>query len=480
MKICLINPAPFDSVEGEETFFHSSAPPLGLMYLAGYLKGSGHQISILDQAALNYSNERVVGWIKKKDPDLVGFSVICSSFQNAKEISKNIKIWNPNLKVVFGNYLATFYSQKILEQYDFIDFCVRGEGEITFENLLNALNQNKEIYSINGLTYRTNGIIKETPDRSLIKDLDGLPFPDRSLIPDFYRNRIGKINVSNRKFTTIISSRGCPYSCNFCGCSAFYKGKWRTRSVDNILREIIELANQGYRELLFVDDNFIFNKKKVMELCQKLRRENLDIAIICDGRVNNCSMDLLKAMKKANFEILMMGIESASQRILNYYNKPITPQMSKNAVKNARKAGFKFVIGTFMIGALDETYKEAINTLKFMSKLDIDFPYIILTRALPGTNLFKTLVRDGIIAEDDFWETGVDIIDLPQARMKRDVISKIIKEQFHVKFFRPSYLAKAALRTILSRYRLEMIYNHFNFRDMDTFFKLINHPPDLF
>jgi anaerobic magnesium-protoporphyrin IX monomethyl ester cyclase len=480
MKICLINPAPFDSVEGEETFFHSSAPPLGLMYLAGYLQGSGHQISILDQAALNYSNERVVGWIKKKDPDLVGFSVICSSFENAKKISKKIKIWNPNLKIVFGNYLATFYSKKILEQYDYIDFCVRGEGEITFENLVNTLNQNKGVDSVRGLTYRTNGIIKNTPDRNLIKDLDSLPFPDRALIPDFYRNRIGKINISNRKFTTIISSRGCPYSCNFCGCSAFYKGIWRPRSVDNILQEIIELSNQGYRELLFVDDNFIFNKKKVMELCQKLRRENLDIAIICDGRVNNCSIDLLKAMKKANFEILMMGIESASQRILNYYNKPITPEMSRNAVKNARKAGFKFVIGTFMIGALDETYSEAISTMKFMSKLDIDFPYIIFTRALPGTNLFKTLVRDGIIAEDDFWETGVDIIDLPQAIMKREIIYKIIKEQFHVKFFRPSYLIKAALRTILSKYRREIISNHLNFRDMDTFFKLINNPPDLF
>ncbi len=481
MKICLINPSPSISHENKrETLFYSSAPPLGLLYLATSLRNKGHDMKILDQAAFKYSNLEVVNWVKKEDPDIVGFSILCSSFQNAKEISETLKIWNPNLIIIMGNYLATFYSKKILENYSSIDICVRGEGEQVFAELVEKLATDANLSDIKGITYRNDGKIKENPDHSYIKNLDLLPFPDRTLIPDMYRNRIGGIDVTKRKFATMVSSRGCPYSCTFCGCSAYSRGIWRTRSVNNIFDEIIYLNNQGYREILFVDDNFTLNKKRVIKLCRKIKKEKLDISFICDGRVNNSSIDLLRLMHGSNFEILMYGIESSSQRILNYYKKGITPQMSEIAVKNARKAGFKFIIGSFIIGALDETYEEAIDTLKFISKLDIDFPHIIFLRALPGTQIFKDLINNKIIDENKYWETGVDLIDLPIAKMKRDMIFKIIKDQFHLKFFRPGYLAKAAFRTLISKYRREIILNHLNFKDMDKFIKLINNPPDLF
>ena len=481
MKISLINPTPSKLIdEQKETFLCASSPPLGLLYLATYLKNSGYKISILDQAALNYKNSDVIKWIKKKDPDVVGFSILCASIENAKLISKSIKSWNPNLKIVFGNYLATFYAKKILENYNWVDICVRGEGEITFTELLEKIELNKDLNEVDGISFQLNGKIKENKNRQFIKNLDIIPIPDRKIIPNIYKNRIGGINVSKRKFTTMISSRGCPFSCNFCACTAFSQGNWRIRSINNILKEICELADQGYREILFIDDNFTLNTKRIFELCNKIKKEKLDMVFICDGRVNNSSVNLLRTMKKANFEILMIGIESSSQRILDYYNKKITPQMSKLAIKNARKAGFNYLIGSFMIGGLDETYNEAINTLKFISKLDIDFPYIIFTHALPGTQLFNDLIQKNIIDEEKYWESGVDLIDLPEARMKRQVIFKIIKEQFHLNFFRPTYLIKAFLRTIKSRYRQEMIFNHLNFHDFDKFIKLINNPPDLF
>lgn len=481
MKIYLINPAPLKPQKTQkETFFFASSPPLGLMYLATYLKNSGHEISILDQAAVEYQNRDVINWVKQGEPDIVGFSILCASFENAKSISKAIKEWNPNLKIVFGNYLATFYARKILESYNWVDICVRGEGELTFRELVENLEFNRKLDKVDGISFRDNGKIIESKDRQFIEDLDLIPFPDRSLIPDMYKNRIGGIDVTKRKFTTMVSSRGCPYACNFCGCTAFSKGLWRARTVNNVLNEICELAAQGYQEILFIDDNFTLHKKRIIELCAKIKNEKLDVVFICDGRVNNSSIELFKTMKKANFEILMFGLESSSQRLLNYYNKKITPQMSKLAIKNARKAGFKFVIGTFMIGGLDETYDEAINTLKFISTLDIDFPHIIFTRALPGTQLFNKLINNNIIDEEQFWETGVDLIDLPQAKMNRQVIFKIIREQFHLKFFRPTFLLKALFRTFLSRYRQEIIFSHLNFHDFDRFIKLINNPPDLF
>ena len=481
MKIFLINPTPSKLHDYQnEMLFYASSPPLGLMYLATCLKDAGHTISILDQAAVKYNNEDAIDWVKKGDPAVVGFSVICASFENAKIISKALKLWNPNLKIVFGNYLATFYAQKILENYNWVDICVRGEGEITFKALVDKLETKKNLSEIDGITYQSNGKIKENKNRQFIKNLDLIPFPDRKLVPDIYKNRIGGINVTKRKFTTMVTSRGCPFSCNFCGCTAFSQGVWRTRSVDNILEEIFELENQGYQEILFVDDNFTLNKKRIFELCKKIKKEKMDMVFVCDGRVNNSSINLLRTMKKSNFEILMFGIESSSQRILNNYNKKITPQMSELAIKNARKSGFNIIVGSFMIGALDETYSEAINTLKFISKLDIDFPHIIFTRALPGTQLFNNLIQNNIINEDKYWETGVDLIDLPEAKMKREIVYKIIKEQFHKKFFKPNYLIKAFLRTLISKYRQEIIFSHLKHEDIEKFVKLINNPPDLF
>jgi len=479
----LINPGPLkpnENREQNETFFYVSSPPLGLLYLAACLKEDGYDISLLDQAAVNFSNNDVINWVKNEDPDVVGFSVLCISFENAKLISKELKLWNPNLIIVLGNYLATFYPHKILSNYSWIDICVRGEGEKTFLELINTLERNKDLSIVRGITYRDDKIIKENETRPFIQNLDELPIPDRTMVPDIYKNRIGGIDLSPRKFTTIVTSRGCPFSCTFCGCSAFSNGIWRTRSVQDIFEEICYLAGKGYREILIVDDNFTLNKKRVFKLCNKIEKENLDVVFICDGRVNNSSYDLLRAMENANFKIIMYGIESSSQRILNYYKKGITPQMSLQATKNARKAGFKIIIGSFMIGALDETYDEAINTLKFIPKLDIDFPYILFTRALPGTQLFDNLVQDKIIEENMHWERGVDIIDLPQAKMNRDAIFKIIEEQFHIHFFRPKYLIRAFFRTIFSTYRREIIFNHLNIKDFDRFIKLINNPPGLF
>ena len=481
MKIYLINPAPLKlNDDQKETLFYASAPPLGLLYIASSLQEAGHTIGILDQPAVNYSNDDVIKWVKKGDPDVLGFSILCSSFENAKILSKASKLWNPNLKIVFGNYLATFYAHKILDNYDWVDFCVRGEGEISSAELMEAIDKNSDLSKIDGITYRLNGTIKENKNRPLNKKLDLLPIPNREILPTTYRNRIGGIDVTKRKFATMVSSRGCTFSCNFCACTAFSQGIWRTRSVDNILEEVCELADEGYREILFIDDNFTLNKKRLLELCSKIKHENLDVAFICDGRVNNSSVTVFKTMKRANFEILMFGIESGNQRILDYYDKRITPQLTKIAIKNARKAGFKFLVGTFMIGGLNETYNEAIDTLKFILKLDIDFPHVIFTRALPGTKLFNNLIQKNIIDEDRYWETGVDLINLPEAIMNREVIFKIIKEQFHISFFQPKYIARAIFRTLFSRYRREMIFSHLNLRDINRFIKILNNPPDLF
>ncbi len=477
----MITPTPFiPSQEQDETYFASSAPPLGLIYIATCLQNSGHDIQIIDQPARKISNLDLINGIKQKDPDVVGFSILCENFNNAKFISKDLKEWNPNLKIVLGNYLPTFYSRKILEKYPWLDACVRGEGEETFKDLIKAYEKNKFPNDVGGVTWRWDGKIKENPDRPLIKDLDALPFADRSIVKGNYTNRIGGIDMTRRKFATLASSRGCPFSCNFCACRSFAQGVFRSRSVKNIFDEICELSSQGYREILFVDDNFTLKTKRVLDLCERIKKENLDMVFTCDGRVTNSSYDMFSYMKRANFEILMFGFESGVQRILNYYHKQITPEMTKIAVRHARKAGFKNILGSFLIGSYDETYLEVGRTFDFITNLDIDFFHILFARALPGTQLFNQLVKDNILDEEKYWETGIDVIDLPGAKMKRPMIEKRMKALLHSMFYKPKYLIKTLYRTITSRYRWELLKNHQKPEDVIKFIKILQSPPEFF
>lgn len=475
MKIILINTG-----DPRDELFSASAPPLGLLYLATSAKNLGHHVEVIDQAASGLRNKDLVNRVKNSDPEIIGFSILVSNLglENARFISKEIKSWNPNLKIVFGNYLPTFYARKMLENYEYLDVCVRGEGDETFADLLDAWEKNRPLEEVAGISYRANNLVMENKNRPLIKNLDSLPIPDRTFVPDVYKNKIYGINVSKQKFTTLISSKGCPYSCRFCSCRAFTNGTFRMRSVSNVLAEICQLADQGYRELFFVDDNFTVNKKRVIELSQKIREEKLDLQFTTFGRVNQSSYELYRHMKLAGVNVLMIGFESGVQRILDYYNKKTTLEMDRAAVKIARKSGLDIIVGAFMLGGYDETYEEALQTIKFISTLDIDFPQLVITRAFPGTPLFSELVANRILDEERYWETGVNIVDLPGAKMNRKGLFKLVNYHFPAVFFNPKYIARAFLRNITSRFRRGIILNHLNRKDIMRVGQLMKTPID--
>jgi len=450
------------------------------MYLGGRVKNEGHEIRILDQASLKLTNEKMLQRIKKWDPDIVGFSVLSQSLQTAKVLGSELRDWNPNLKIIFGNYMPTFYGQRMIDNYPWLDACVRGEGEETFKELLDAWALGYDIGTVAGLTYRKNGHAKENPERPLIADLDSIPFPDRDLIPDVYQNRMNGISMSARKFTIMVTSRGCPYSCTFCACSTFNRHKVRGRSSENVIKELSELAGRGYEELLLVDDNFTCNKKRVVDLCEKIRKEKLEFNFTTDGRVNHADFNMLRQMAVTGFKTLMFGFESGVQRLLDYYNKKITIAQSRNIVKVARKAGIDTIIGAFLIGAYDETYEEAAQTLDFIKSVDIDFPQLIMTRALPGTPMYYDLVRRNVLDDAKYWETGVDVIDLPGTLMKRKALHRLVSERFPKIFFNHKYMMRTVYRSFMSKYRRDIMFGHFDSKSIKQLSKLISNPLDLF
>jgi len=457
MKFSFVNPSPSADTPGMVT---SAWPPLGMLYIAGILVREGIEVSILDQAIKNVSIDQSIRWVKKENPDIVGFSVCGSSAREAFKVTSIVKKEMPDTKIVLGNYHATFNAERILKKYPSVDVIVRGEGEYTCLDLVKCLEKKHPLKEVEGITFRNNREIVSTPDRPLIKNINELPFPDRSLMNAEYTSLIHGVRAATKRFTTVVSSRGCPFQCAFCGCRKFARGVWRPRSVENIMKELEYLKSEGYEQFLFVDDNFTLNTKRVVKLCHSMRKENLNMEWFCDSRVDNVSYDMFREMVKAGCKILYFGIESANQRILDYYKKGTTPEQSRSAVNKARKASMDVIVGSFIVGAPDETRKEIQTTLKFAHELDIDVPQLNVLGAFTGTDLWKEVASKGWVDEEKMWETGAYVANISPHAVPFQEIRSMIYDYFKAFYLRPELLAKEILRTCKSSYRLKgFVYN---------------------
>jgi len=465
MKFSFINPSPnVELPTSEKRKAIGSWPPLGTLYIATFLKNEGFEVSVLDQSAQNFSVKDTVDWVRQEDPDILGFSTLSSSGRTAAMIAREVKKENPDLTTVFGNYHATFNAERILETYPFVDIIVRGEGEYTSLELAECLKKNGSLKNVMGITFRKRKQIVSTPDRPLLKKIDSLPFPNRELLPIEYHSTIVGANIAPKRFTSIISSRGCVYRCRFCGCRKFAKNIWRPRSVENILQELRMLVGEGYRQFLFVDDNFALNQKRAVKLCREIRKEKMDIEWICDSRVDHSSYEMLRETVRAGCIMMYFGIESANQWVLKYYNKQTTPQQAEVAVKNARKAGVDVVVGSFIVGAPNETRSEIQNTLKFAQRLDLDVPQFNILGAFPGTDLWDELAMKGVIDVDQYWETGLCVSEVSPDTVPYEEIQRMIHQYFYDFLLRPRYLAAQLMRTVKSRYRIHVMINNLSRR----------------
>jgi anaerobic magnesium-protoporphyrin IX monomethyl ester cyclase len=459
MKFSLINPGPNETfVEGEKTMI-AACPPLGILYLASTLQSEGFKVSVLDHAAEGMSVKKVVDWVIKEDPDILGLSVLVSNSLIAPKIAEEVKKWNPDITIVFGNHHATFNAERILKKYPYVDVIVRGEAEQTCLELVNSLKERKSLKDVLGVTFRHNGRIVSNPDRPLIRNLDLLPFPKRDLLDTEYHNTTVGINVAPKRFTSFLSSRGCVFKCRFCNCTTISQNLWRPRSVENIIEELNFLTSEGYEQIMFVDDNFTLNRKRIVKLCRRMRQEKIDMEWICEGRVDQSSYDMYREMVRAGCRMMYFGIESGTQKVLDYYDKKTTPAQSKEAVKKARKAGMDLIVGSFIIGAPNETKVDIQRTLRFVSELDLDIPQINVLDAYPGNSIWEEFKEKGLIDEDKHWERGVWISDICPYAVPPNEIKEMLRRFYQNYIWSPQYIIRQVLRTLKSQYRLNVVLN---------------------
>ena len=469
MKISLIFPKPPEQGTfcgtvkeaeeyNEEKINFYGFPPMGILYLATYLSENNYDVSIFDQFARGASLDRTLNWIKGEDPDILGFSTITTAGTGitSAEIAKRVKEEiNPNVKILFGNYHATFNDTRILNKYPFIDACIRGEGENTLLEIAEKTEKGRDFEDIRGLTYRDNGRIIRNDDRPLIENIDILPFPNRKFLGNVeYKSEVEGLDISLGNFTTASSSRGCAFQCTFCSSSMFWH-KWRPRSPKNIIEELSLLESQGYQNLYWIDDNFTINKKRLMELSYLVRKEKIELNWMAEGRVTQSSRELLAAMKQMGCRIISYGIESGSQRILDWYKKNITLNQVYDALKNSRKVGMDVVLGNFIVGAPIETREEIIETFKLSVKLDIDFPQFHILGIIPGNWIWDQMVQEKRINPDECWEVGTAVLPIPLSEIMAG-----IKVAHRKLMQRPRYMSRQIYKTLKSKYRLKaFLYN---------------------
>ena len=191
-----------------------------------------------------------------------------------------------------------------------------------------------------------------------------------------------------------------------------------------------------------------------------MKEEKIEMDYICEGRVNNSSYDMFREMATSGCRILYFGIESANQRILDYYHKRITPEQSRNAVRTARKAGADVIVGSFIVGAPDETREEIRNTIEFANNIPIDIPQFNILGVFPGTEIWDEFQVRGLLKGSEYWETGIAVSEICPTAVPNGEIRQMIHDGFYQFARRPSFLSKQAARLVTSPYRFRtMLHN---------------------
>lgn len=409
-------------------FYYSADIPLGVYYLSSYLASKGYspKVLLLGEAIREWENmdeesllKRAVEVVEKTDPGILGISCGSDSFPFIAELIKAYKKRNPDVIICLGGHHPTFLATEIMSLLPEVDVIVRGEGEITFFELVDTLSKKEPLKDVLGITYRNGDKIYSNPDRPRIGDLDSLPFPD---LPD--NNTLKSFHWSTKsRFTVPIEgSRGCMFSCPYCSESAFW-GKQRKHSPERVVEEIaLRVSTYGENvSLTFVDDEIAVNKKWTEELCMLISKQGWDVSIACLSRIDFMSEHILDLMAAAGFNGIFFGIESISPSIRRLIKRG--PVKTTEILDMARCCLDRGIYPTmsFMAGFPGETEEEMLADIDFMHTLategcDIRLGPLIV---LPGT---------------PFWAQRGNLIKLPDMLAQGNVLSNWAFSHFVSKY----------------------------------------------
>ena len=399
-------------------------PPLGILYIAAILLEKGHKVQVLDGSKKDIAT--INQELDNFKPDIIGMNVLTFLWNKVKKYSAELKYRFPNSFIVVGGVHATVAKEKCLLESKHIDGVILGEAEFIMPELAECLEKHKSLMGIKSFIYRERGKLRINSDTyERLTDLDRIPFPARQLI-DIYdyipaAEQYQKLPVAN-----VITSRGCPYKCTFCGSG---NTKAYFRSPKNVVEEFKLLVNDfKIKEIAIWDDTFTLDRQRVLDICSLIKKEKLNITWSAHARTSTVDQELLNEMAKAGCWKICYGIESLLQKNLNAIRKGTTVEQNFNAVKWTQKAGIQ-AEASLIFGIPGETYQDALETIKLLKKLNPDYMKCFPFTPLPGTESGQHAKEYGsFVSEntDEFTENSV--VFVPNS-MNKEQMQDLIRLQ---------------------------------------------------
>ena len=415
---------------------------------------------IVDAYSAGLYAEEAAARVLAHQPDIFGLSVMSTNINRALKLLKLVKQAKPTVTTVLGGQHATLFDRLILREVPEVDMVLRGEGEESFPKLCQTLQGNQSLKGLPGLSYRHRGkIIQGQPQ--VIEDLDALPFPDRT-IPDYqgYYTQWGHWQMGiGVPVTSIISSRGCPGHCTFCTRIPAELSRWRPRSPENVVQELQQLSRDGYKFVVFTDENLTVSISRMNRLCRLIIQANLQMRFAFEGFVEHLPDSTLGIMRQAGFDLFLMGVESGSDPQRRRYQKPASAHAVAQGIRRAKKHHF-LTYAWLMIGGPGETRADLENTKDFLREAQPHLINIGNLRVHPGSQLWNELVGPGepaTLKEADSRE----ISDFP-GQADPITLAKQAREIYG--YYLKSYLRRGALLDILRLIRhnplVRLVFKH--------------------
>lgn len=403
-KIIFIEP----KAPGYHIYSRWGLPRLGTIILGTILREHGYDVKIFVEEVKGIDFEEIF------DADAVGISTITSTAPRAYEIARQVK--KLGIPVFMGGPHVTFMADEALK---YCDYVLRGEAEETILDFMRVLETGKGLENVKGLSYKMghHSVHNEIPPHC--NDLDQYPVPDFSLIHGF---------VDSKKtfdITPVMTSRGCPFACNFCAVTEMFGRRYRFRSTDKVIEE---LKARNPQWVFFYDDNFTANKERTKELLQKMIDQNIKCHWSAQVRTDvTKDRELLDLMKRSGCNQVYIGLESINPKTLEFFKKSQTIEDIERAITTFHEFGIK-IHGMFIFGSEHDDVHTIRQTVKFAKRMEIESVQFIMLTPLPGTPVFRAMEEeDRLLSRDWSYYDGHHVVFRPRKMSFLDLQMETVK-----------------------------------------------------
>jgi len=471
MRTLLVNPPRFDGIpvireeRCEITERYSVLEPYSLLQIAGILREQGHEVRLIDANGMNLDWTDTRSLMAQAPYDALIFRFTPTTYDADMKTATISKEIQPKAFTAAICWTLRTLPREVLMETPALDSYIMHEYEVVTPDLFDSFSNGQGPDGVRGIAYRKDKDIVVNPTAEPIGDYDSIPLPAFDLLPSLQRYHIN--SPHGKPFTIMYASKGCPFACTFC---TVRRTSYKKRSAESILNEIRFLKRRfGVKTISFFDETFTTDMKRVVELCEGIRRDNLDVKWYCNTRVELVSRDLLLRMREGGCRGISFGVETGSQKILDNIQKGNTVEDAENAIRSAKEAGIK-VYCSFIIGLPGETWDTIQETVAFVKSVRPTGAQFNVAVPYPGTPMYDLALEKRWVNPSLNWR------DLYQhsANMRTDALSEEELERARKTAYRHLYFNRKWLLgnlywvfkypedfSVAARYFVKIMRNYF-------------------